>query len=167
MTIILEEVEADSLLPGDQRTALVIKEVANSICQYTTFKTDFPSAHETGLMPLLDIQVEVLPDNTISWRYYEKEVTSPFTIMSSSAMPGKVKRISLVQEGLRRLRNTRPDLVPTIKKELMENFAEKMMVSGYNERFRAGVIKSAVIGYERLSAACSRGERPLYRPQTA
>ena len=166
VTIIPEEVEADSLLPGDQRTALVIKEVANSICQYTSFKTDFPSANETGLMPLLDIQIEVLPDNTISWRYYEKEVTSPFTIMSSSAMPGKVKRISLVQEGLRRLRNTRPDLVPTIKKELMENFAEKMMASGYNEKFRAGVIKSAVVGYERLSAACSRGERPLYRPRS-
>ena len=166
VVVVPGEVEADSLLPGDQRTALVINEVANGVCQFTTFKTDCPSANENGQMPLLDIQISVLPDNSVSWRYYEKEVNSPFTILNSSALPGKVKRISLVQEGLRRLRNTRPDLVPGLKKELMENLAEKMMVSGYNEEFRAGVIRSAVVGYERLMAASASGERPLYRPRS-
>ena len=38
-----------------------------------------------------------------------------------------------------------------------------MMISGYPEEFRAGVIQSAVIGYQRLAAACERGERPLCR----
>ena len=165
VVVIPEEVEADCLLPGDQRTALVIKEVANSICQFTTFSTDYPSAHTNGQMPLLDIQISVLPDNSISWRYYEKDVTSPFTILNSSALPGKVKRISLVQEGLRRLRNTRPDLVPRLRSELLENLCEKMMISGYPEEFRAGVIRSAAVGYERLMAASASGERPLYRPR--
>ena len=77
-----------------------------------------------------------------------------------------MKRVSLVQEGLRRLRNTRPSLVPGLQKELMESLAEMMLISGYPEEFRAGVIQSAVIGYQRLAAACERGERPLYRPRT-
>ena len=47
----------------------------------------------------------------------------------------------------------------------MENLAEMMMISGYPEEFRAGVIQSAVIGYQRLASACERGERPLYRPR--
>ena len=165
VTVVPEEVEADCLLPGDQRTAQVIKEVANSICMFTTFKTDCPSANENGQMPLLDIQTSVLPDNSISWRYYEKGVTSPYTILNSSAMPGKVKRMALVQEGLRRLRNTRPDLVPVLMKDLMEEFAEKMMVSGYPPEYRASIIKSVVVGYERLISACANGERPLYRPR--
>ena len=87
-------------------------------------------------------------------------------IVIIAAVPlGKVKRISLVQEGLRRLRNTRPDLVPRLRSELLENLCEKMMISGYPEEFRAGVIRSAAVGYERLMAASASGERPLYRPR--
>ena len=115
---------------------------------------------------MLDIETRVLPDNSVSWRFYEKEVTSPFTILNASALPGKVKRVSLVQEGLRRLRNTRPDLVHNMKKELMEKLAEKMMVSGYPEEFRIGVIRSVVVGFERLVNAVERGERPFYRPRS-
>ena len=165
VVIVPEEVDADCLLPGDQRTALVMQEVANSICEFTTFKTDCPSANASGWMPLLDMQSKVEPDNRISWKFYEKDVSSPFTILSSSALPKKVKRMSLVQEGLRRLRNTCPDLVPALKQELMEGLAEKMMVSGYPEEFRVGVIRDAVVGHERLLAACERGERPMYRPR--
>ena len=157
------EIDLDSL-PGDQRTALVMKEVANSICEFTSFKTDCPSANDSGWMPLLDIQSRVEPDNRIVWKYYEKDVTSPFTILNTSALPQKVKRRSLIQEGLRRLHNTCPALVQELKQELMEGLAEKMMVSGYPEEFRAGVIRDAVVGYERLRETCERGERPLYRP---
>ena len=164
--IVPEEVDDDCLLPGDQRTALVMKEVANSICEFTSFKTDCPSANASGWMPLLDIQSRVEPNNQISWKYFEKNVTSPFTILNSSALPNKVKRMSLIQEGLRRLRNTCPALIPTLKQDLMEGLAEKMMLSGYPEELRAGVIRDAVVGYERLLAACGRGERPLYRPRT-
>ena len=57
------------------------------------------------------------------------------------------------------LRNTRPDMVPGLQQELMEGLAMKMKVSGHPEEFRAGVISSAVIGYERLVAACERGEK--------
>ena len=166
VVVVPEEVEGDLLLPGDQRTALVVQEIANTVCEFTSFKADFPSAHSSGWMPLLDLQVRVEEDNSISWKFYRKEVSSPFTILNHSALPGKVKRVSLVQEGLRRLRNTRPSLVPVLQKELMESLAEMMLISGYPEEFRAGVIQSAVIGYQRLAAACERGERPLYRPRT-
>ena len=47
----------------------------------------------------------------------------------------------------------------------MEDFAEKMMVSGYPPEYRASIIKSVVVGYERLISACANGERPLYRPR--
>jgi hypothetical protein len=113
-------------------------------------------------MPLLDIQIKVnSSSNEIDWKFYKKEVSSPYTIFNTSGMPGKVKRVSMVQEGLRRLRNTRPSLVPGLRTELMEDLAETMLISGYPEEFRAGVVRDAVVGYKRLAAVCARREAPV------
>ena len=71
----------------------------------------------------------------------------------------------LAQEGIRRLRNTRPDLVEDLKVELMEDFAEMMMRSGYPEHMRASVIQAVLVGYGRQVEAADRGEKPLYRPR--
>ena len=76
-------------------------------------------------MPLLDIQSRVEPDNRIVWKYFEKDVTSPFTILNTSALPQKVKRMSLIQEGLRRLRNTCPALVQELKQELNQELNQE------------------------------------------
>ena len=70
--VIEEEAEGDSLLPGDQRTAVVIKEIANNVCPYTRVTVDYPSAHPSGWMPLLDIKVKMLEDNTIDWSFFKK-----------------------------------------------------------------------------------------------
>ena len=40
----------------------------------------------------LDIQIQVQPDNNISWKFYDKAVSSPFTILNSSAMPRRSSR---------------------------------------------------------------------------
>ena len=39
-------------------------------------------------------------------KFYKKEVSNPLPMLASSAMPMKIKRNSLAQEGIRRLRNT-------------------------------------------------------------
>ena len=67
----------------------------------------------------------------------------------------------LAQEGIRRLRNTRPDLVENLKVELMEDFAEMMMKSGYPEHLRASVIQAVLVGYGRQVEAASRRETSL------
>ena len=68
-------------------------------------------------------------------------------------MPGKVKRLALAQEGLRRLRNTRPDKVEVDRTRLMEDMAEGMMLSGYPEYFRVSVLVSSLTGYRNQVAA--------------
>ena len=78
-------------------------------------------------------------------------------------MPGKIKRTSLAQEGLRRLRNTRPSLVNIEKVKLMEDMAEMMLRSGYPEEYRREIIQSSLAGYQRQVEASERGDRPLYR----
>jgi hypothetical protein len=101
----------------------------------------------------------------VDFRHYRKPMAQPYTILNSSAMPGLTKRLTLVQEGIRMLRNTRPSLHPELRKGLMEDLAERMLISGYNSDYRRGIIESAVKGYEAQVAADLSGEKPLYRPR--
>ena len=82
--------------------------------------------------------------------------------MSRSAVPDKVKRTKPAQEGLRRLRNPRPDMVEQDRVQLMEDLAEGMMHSGYPAHYRESIIRSALTGYRRQMEASLRSEKPLY-----
>ena len=42
--------------PPDKRTALIIKDIADSISGMLRFTADFPSAHSNGRLPILDIE---------------------------------------------------------------------------------------------------------------
>ena len=85
-------------------------------------------------------------------------------IMRKSAHPARMKRVTLVQEGIRILRNTRRSLGWEVMMEEMTDFAARLRDSGYDEAYRGEVIRDAVVGYERQVAASDRGEKPLYRP---
>ena len=79
-------------------------------------------------------------------------------------MSARVKMNCLTQEVIRRLRNTRASLDwDEYKVPILTEFCKKMARSGYPEGYRAEVIKSGVIGFERQLEASQRGERPLFR----
>ena len=87
-------------------------------------------------------------------------------MLEKSAMPLKVKRNSLVQEGIRRLRNTKRELPWNVKADILSEFCHKMKISGYSERFRLEVIQSAVRGYDRQCDRADQGITPLHRPRS-
>ena len=165
VVVVDDEVEGDRLIPGDQRTANVLKEIANTISGNTRIEVETPSAHPTGWMPFLDLQLRIASDKSVDWKFYKKSMSSKYFILNRSAVPAKVKRASLAQEGLRRLRNTRPTLLPGEKVRLMEDFAEMLLESGYPEYFRAGILRAALTGYNKQAEADFRGSVPLYRPR--
>ena len=55
-------------------------------------------------MPVLDLVVWIDSDK-IRHSFYKKPMACPFLILERSAIPNKIKRDTLLQEGLRRLRN--------------------------------------------------------------
>ena len=75
------------------------------------------------------------------------------------------KRVVLVQEGLRRLLNTMVGLPPEIWQGILEEFACKMLRSGYPATFRNQVIHSALAAYCCRLRQDEDGTRPLYRPR--
>ena len=87
-------------------TAKVILEIANSVSEFLQSEGVVPSNHESGWMPLLDVQVKVAGDNTVDYKLYSKPCASRYTMMKETAMPPKTKMNGLTQEVIRRLKNT-------------------------------------------------------------
>ena len=42
---------------------------------------------------------------------------------------------------------------------------QQLKNSGYDEKFRAEILKSGISGYNKILAADKAGERPIYRPK--
>ena len=152
------------LIPADERTAKLLTEIGNSISNFIKLTADYPSKHENGFMPLLDIQVRVV-DNQVDYKFYSKPMSNPYVILANSALPEQMKRNSLVQEAIRRLRNTKRDTEWETKAAILSEFVYKMKISGYSEKFRLEIIQAAVRGYEKQCLDADNGVKPLHRPR--
>ena len=158
-------VEPDRDIPEDERTAEVYGQIANSVSNFVKVTVDYPSKNDSQWMPLLDLQVQI-QDNQIFYKFYKKPVSNPKLMLEKSAMPMKVKRSSLVQEGIRRLRNTKRELLWDVKSEILSEFSHKLKLSGYSAKFRQEVIQSAVRGYRQQCERADKGGTPLHRPRS-
>ena len=72
-------------------------------------KEDIPSNHPSGCLPILDTQMEII-DGKIIHRHFSKPMSSLEVTNAISAMSQSAKISILVQEGIRRARNTSKDL---------------------------------------------------------
>ena len=136
--IIIDEalIETDREIPADQRTAKIFKEISNSIYNFMQVTTDCPSQHESGYLPVLDIQVKI-QNNKIVHKFYKKPISSNKVIMAKSALPTNVKRASLTEGVIRRLRYTDRSLPWSEVTEILSEYSNELRLSGYDENFRS------------------------------
>ena len=62
-------------------------QIANSV-SFLELTVDSLSMHQSGFMPILDIQVKTKNDKIV-YKFYKKEVSNFRVILNSSAMPMK------------------------------------------------------------------------------
>ena len=139
-----------SLDPPDKRTALIIKDIADSISRMLRFTADFPSAHSNGRLPILDIETwcSESPQGTVTnYSFYMKPMANPVTIPSSSAISNAVKFNTYREETKRVLRNTSQHLPWSHKANLLTDLSCRMKLSGYNGGFRSKVIAEGLRGH--------------------
>ena len=163
--VIEDLIESDLEIPADQRTSKLLLEIANSICQFTSLTVDCPSLNQDGFMPILDLKVKC-EDNKIVTKFFKKEMANHLVMLARSAMPPNIKRNALVQEVIRRLRNTSRDLPWELKASILSEFSRSLMLSGYPESFRLEIIRAGVIGFERACDKADNGGTPLHRPRS-
>ena len=71
----------------DIRISQIFLQIANSV-SFLELIVDSPSMHQSGFMPILDIQVKTEIDKIV-YKFYKKEVSNFRVILNSSAMPMK------------------------------------------------------------------------------
>jgi hypothetical protein len=146
----------------DEVTFEVIQNIVNSVDKDIQMTGDVPSQNLDKMVPVLDMGM-YMADNRVVYTFYSKPMATRYLIPERSAHPNRIKRSTLIQEGVRRLLNVSPDLPDTIRTEVMSRFDVKMRFSGYNKRFRWNVLNSAYSIYESKLKEQTDGVRPLYR----
>ena len=120
-----ELVEEDRNVADDERTMNVLKDVANSIFDCVQFTVDYPSKNENGKVPILDLEIAVV-DNQMIHEHFEKPCAAKMVIPFQSAHSRKMKMAVLVEEGVRRLRNTARGLDEEKRRSVMEKWSRKL-----------------------------------------
>ena len=131
-------------------------------------ETDCPAEHEDNKLPILDIKVwlqEREGRKYIIHEHYMKPVASMALVNARSTLTWKSKRIILVQQAIRILRNCSEDLSWETKKKHLNQMMNRMQYSGYNQKFRYEVIMSALHAFEKMKEKDDSGEVPQYRPK--
>ena len=118
-----------------------------------------------GWLPTLDTCIRVNKDNKVEYQYYEKPMVSTKTVQLKSAMDENSKMNILANDMRRRLLNTNEGLGEAVIGAVVDQYAVKLMSSGYGKEQTRKIIKNGIKGYERKKM--SRMKRGLSLRSTA
>jgi hypothetical protein len=123
---------------------------------------DVPSENTNKRVPVLDMEM-FMPNNRVMFSFYLKPMSTRFVIPEMLAHPQKLKRITLIQEGVQILLNVSPDLPDAERQRVMTEYDPKMPFSGYSRNFRWNAIDATYSIYMDKLQEHEDGTRPLYR----
>ena len=161
-TMIFDPDKANTQLNPDQYTFEILLKIANTLDSDIQLTMDVPSQNEGGKMPVLDLNVWV-SQNVVRHSFYSKPMASPLAIMYKSALSAKSKCVSLLQEGLRRLRNLDSLATDMEKQEILSQFMAKLLWSGYDHKFRHQLLEGILKRANEIEKEISDGDRVRYR----
>ena len=162
LSILEEFVGSDKLIPADKRTASVLRSIANEILPGIVMQEDVPSNHPNEKLPILDIEVWV-SENRIYHSFYKKPMATKKVVHAKSALPTRVKRSILLEEGSRRLRNCSPELEWEDKVVHLNRLSSEMKNSGHSESFRRTILQRVVSKYENSLSNHQEDKVNMYR----
>ena len=146
----------------DARTFMILEEIANSLDDDIQVESDYPSNHESGRLPVLDLEM-FIQDEIVEFSFYKKKMTSPFCNMYRSAISAKTKCDSLFQEGLRRLRNMSSGIDIQERNIIMSQFMNCLKISGYNHEYCFTLLRGILQRKEQLEEDFRTGAKSRYR----
>ena len=133
-----------------------------------SWTADYPSAHVSNKLPVLDIQIWVTKtdEGTLTnYEFYSKPMANPVAVPAESALSKNVKFSTYRQEVARVLKNTSIHLPWSVKSKLLSELSHRMRLAGYNEGFRARVLSEGITGYVKKVLLSVKNNTPLNRPR--
>ena len=171
ININVDKINTDKMIPGDRRTFLVLKEIANEIDPDIKMTIEVPSDNNDGNLPYLDTKIwleygdENYPRGKLITKHYRKPMTAKVGIQVETAISARDQRTSNRQEVIRVMRNCSKDLPEDELKECLNDSMKQLQNSGYDKEYRAQILTAATKGFEKQKIADAQGVRPLYRPK--
>ena len=99
-----DKVNVDLEMPEDQRSMMILCQIADTVDVNLKFEFDCPSLHPVEqAVPILDLQCWT-DNDLIRHKFYKKQCAPERTVMAGTALSGSTLRNTIFQEGIRRLR---------------------------------------------------------------
>ena len=126
-----DRVLEDTELGPQKHTTRVIGDILNSIVPYLSFTTEDSEDFQNGKLPTLDCELWI-ENNKIMHQFYEKPQVSNRLLLKTTALASSSLKSSIIQEGVRRLKNTSLDINKHIRDEILNKFSVKLVNSGFS-----------------------------------
>ena len=142
-----------------------LKTIADSVLPGIIMEVDMPSNHSDNMLPILDLKCWT-ENGQIKHQHYEKSVSSTLVISERSAHASSCKRSVHIEGCVRRMLNMSPELdwdqyfVP-----VLSDYMSRMAAAGFNQNYRANILKNALNIYDSKLRDDADGVKPLNRPR--
>ena len=155
--------EEEEGLTKTRKTARVMEAMMNSIMKGMRFTMEIGEDFKDNSLPTLDTRLW-MEEGRIRYSYYEKPMCNKQVVHNNSAMGENSKIASLGQELIRRLKNTNLELKQGKIDEIVDNFAVKLVSSGYSTKQAHGIVTSGLKGFEKILKKQIDGVANIHRP---
>ena len=155
--------EQDAELTPVEVTTRVLKATMNNLVEGIKFTVESRMDHDGVWLPTLDVSLAVTAENRVTFKYYEKDVSTNTVLHQRTAMEDNAKMQILAQEMSRRMLNTSEKMDNQTRLEVVDKMAVKMLTSGYSKKQTRRAISNGLKYYEAKKARCLKENRPLYR----
>ena len=166
-----EEWEKEDDLSGESNEKRMSTEVCkamNSVYSFLNFTVETEEDFPNSRLPSLDTELfmEDVPGQKrqkINFSFFEKKMKTPFCILKDSAMAERSKISILSQDLIRRMLNTSETIPDSERVEIIDNYIDRLVVSGYCPAQVKEIVESGLTGYERKVQRAKKSGLPLHR----
>ena len=173
-------------LHSDERSMILMVDLANTIHPNIVMTGDCPSKQATGRVPMLDLAIYMedvekevntaigpfrIMVKQVSYGSYRKPMPSKLIIRSTTSIPKfpmNMKHENAANELIRRVLNTKRCMNGYEEEKLLVTnaFMVTLQLSGYNKGFRHQTALAAFRGVKRMEETEAGGGRRVYCLQT-
>ena len=149
----------DSNLSGLKITKRAIGASLDGLVDCLTFTVEGQDDFPDSWLPTLDISLKVDGENIVLYRFFEKPTTSQVCLQANTALSQNGIVQALVEDTKRRLLNTSSKVSDSVKREIMDKWAQKMLNSGHGlSETRRNIISGIKGYYTKLKKAKACGK---------
>ena len=133
------------------RSAAFPVRAPRSILAWSVFEILLETEEEfNGWLPTLDTNIRVEEDtNIITYKFYEKPMAANTVVHARSAMPEDSKMRCLANDLTRRMLTTSERISNDTRRDIVDDYAQKLLNSGYTIAVTRRIIVAGLKGYEK------------------